>query len=72
MLGPRAAGRYLTWGGIFYLLLWLYGMGIAEPSFNVLPVNAAGSWLHFSLGLGMISTRWLVGARARGNMPHWD
>ena len=51
-----AARAYLIWGGVIYLVLWLYGLLIdKESAANFVPVNSADNWLHFVLGLGMIA-----------------
>ncbi|WP_262103524.1 DUF4383 domain-containing protein [Arthrobacter sp. Marseille-P9274] len=47
--------NYLIWGGVIYLVLWLYGLFINKDSAaNFVPVNTADDWLHFVLGVGMI------------------
>jgi hypothetical protein len=47
---------YLLYGGVIYLILWLYGtiIGRDTPA-NFVPVNTADNWLHFVLGIGMIA-----------------
>ncbi|MFV2119988.1 DUF4383 domain-containing protein [Streptomyces sp. Act-28] len=59
LLMARAAStarNFLVWGGLVYLLLWLYGLIIDQDSAaNFVPVNTADNWLHFFLGLGMIA-----------------
>lgn len=51
----RGARRYLLGGGLFYLLLWLYGVLIdLRGSENFMPVNDADNWLHLVLGVGML------------------
>ncbi|OEJ93581.1 hypothetical protein J116_003005 [Streptomyces thermolilacinus SPC6] len=50
------ARQYLIWGGVVYLVLWLYGLIIDHDSAaNFIPVNSADNWLHFVLGIGMIA-----------------
>jgi hypothetical protein len=49
------ARNFLIWGGIIYLVLWLYGLIIDKASTaNFVPVNTADNWLHLVLGVGMI------------------
>ncbi|CAL9581725.1 DUF4383 domain-containing protein [Streptomyces sp. enrichment culture] len=51
-----AARQFLIWGGVVYLVLWLYGLIIDHDSAaNFVPVNTADNWLHFVLGVGMIA-----------------
>ena len=50
-----ASRSYLVYGGVIYLVLWLYGLVIdRESAANFVPVNSADNWLHFVLGVGMI------------------
>jgi hypothetical protein len=52
---PGRAKQYLLYGGIVYLVLWLYGLLVGhDTSANFVPVNTADNWLHLVLGLGMI------------------
>ena len=52
----RQAKSYLIYGGVVYLVLWLYGLLIGhETPANFVPVNNADNWLHLVLGLGMIA-----------------
>ena len=46
---------YLVVGGLIYLGLWLYGLlaDLSGPR-NILPLNNADNWLHFSIGVVMI------------------
>lgn len=48
------ARAYLIGGGLIYLGLWVYGLliDLAGPR-NMLPLNNAGNWLHFSIGAVM-------------------
>ena len=58
------ARTYLIGGGAIYLLLWLYGLVIGEPSSaNFVPVNTADNWLHLFLGVGMIGAGVLASSR---------
>jgi Domain of unknown function (DUF4383) len=51
-----SARTYLIGGGVIYLALWLYGLIVGQDSgANFVPMNTADDWLHFVLGLGMIS-----------------
>ncbi|MCV9996382.1 DUF4383 domain-containing protein [Paeniglutamicibacter sp. ZC-3] len=57
MARTRSAARsYLLWGGVIYLLLWIYGLVIDHDSnANFVPVNNADNWLHLVLGLAMVA-----------------
>lgn len=51
-----AARNYLLWGGVIYLVLWIYGLLIDHESVaNFVPVNNADNWLHLVLGIGMVA-----------------
>ena len=51
-----AAVRYLIYGGVIYLVLWIYGLVIDRASSaNFVPVNTADNWLHLVLGLAMVA-----------------
>ncbi|MEG9247860.1 DUF4383 domain-containing protein [Arthrobacter sp. Soc17.1.1.1] len=55
------ARSYLLYGGIIYLVLWVYGLVIGEDSAgNFVPLNGADNWLHFLLGVGMIALALLL------------
>ncbi|WP_159617431.1 DUF4383 domain-containing protein [Arthrobacter zhaoguopingii] len=59
------AKNYLLWGGVIYLVLWLYGLFIDKTSAaNFVPLNTADDWLHFVLGVGMIALALLLGRSA--------
>jgi hypothetical protein len=62
MARTRGAARsYLLWGGVIYLLLWIYGLVIDHDSdANFVPVNAADNWLHLVLGIGMVALALLL------------
>jgi Domain of unknown function (DUF4383) len=50
------ARGYLIVGGVIYLALWLYGLIVGPDSgANFVPMNTADDWLHFVLGVGMIT-----------------
>ncbi len=59
---PRAQAKsFLLYGGIIYLILWLYGLIISlNTPANFVPVNTADNWLHFLLGVGMIALALLL------------
>ena len=60
-----AARHYLLWGGLVYLVLWLYGLLIdKESAANFVPLNSADDWLHLVLGIGMIALSFLRRDRA--------
>jgi hypothetical protein len=52
---PAGARNFLIWGGVVYLVLWLYGLLIDHGSAaNFVPVNSADNWLHLALGVAMV------------------
>jgi arginine exporter protein ArgO len=59
LLMARTAGHarnYLLFGGIVYLVLWVYGLVVGHDTpVNFVPVNNADNWLHLILGIGMIA-----------------
>lgn len=64
--GARGAKLYLIWGGIVYLLLWVYGLIVPHDSAaNIVPLNAADNWLHLGLAIAMIGLGALLGRPAR-------
>ena len=77
VLSRSVAGArgYLIWGGVIYLVLWLYGLIIDQASaVNFVPVNTADNWLHFLLGvvmivLGVALTRRKAAPSAAGYVP---
>jgi arginine exporter protein ArgO len=55
------AKNYLLYGGVIYLILWLYGLIIGHDTpASFVPVNTADNWLHFVLGLAMIALALLL------------
>ena len=58
---PALAKTYLVGGGVVYLVLWIYGLFIAQDSLaNFVPLNSADNWLHLVLGLGMIALGYIL------------
>ena len=58
LLARTTAGArgFLVYGGIVYLVLWLYGILIGHESVaNIVPVNTADNWLHLALGVAMVA-----------------
>jgi Domain of unknown function (DUF4383) len=50
------ARTYLVFGGIVYLVLFLYGLLVGQDSAaNFVPLNTADDILHLLLGIGMIA-----------------
>jgi hypothetical protein len=50
------ARSFLLYGGIIYLVLWVYGLVVdQESAANFVPLNAADNWLHLLLGVAMIA-----------------
>ena len=67
VLARRAvtARLYLLGGGVAYLGLWVYRLAIDQSSdANFIPIDEAGNWLHFGVGLGMLGLAYLA-ARAQ-------
>ena len=59
-----ASKNYFIWGGVIYLVVWLYGLLIdLDSSANFLGVNTAANWLHFLLGVVMIGAGFLLSRR---------
>lgn len=51
----QQARSFLIYGGVIYLVLWLYGLLVGDDTpANFVPVNGADNWLHLALGLAMI------------------
>ncbi|GAA3680197.1 DUF4383 domain-containing protein [Arthrobacter ginkgonis] len=68
---PAGARNYLIWGGVVYLVLWLYGLVIGHDSAaNFVPVNMADNWLHLFLGAGMVVLGLLLGRHERTDVRH--
>lgn len=62
----RGARNYLVWGGVIYLVLWLYGLIFqGNTGGNFVPINAADNYLHLFLGVVMILLGLLVGRSDR-------
>lgn len=56
--GARA---FLIWGGVIYLVLWIYGLVIdLDSSANFVSLNSADNWLHLVLGVGMVAVGFLL------------
>jgi hypothetical protein len=54
------ARQYLLWGGVVYLVLWLYGLFVGHESpANFVPLNTADNWLHLALGVTMVALSFL-------------
>jgi hypothetical protein len=50
------ARTYLVFGGVVYLVLFLYGLLVGQNSAaNFVPLNTADDILHLLLGIGMIT-----------------
>jgi arginine exporter protein ArgO len=64
--------NYLLYGGIVYLVLWIYGLFVGHDTpANFIPVNNADNWLHLVLGLGMIALAIALSrGTARGESAH--
>lgn len=56
------ARTFLIGGGVIYLVLWVYGLVVdQDSSANFVPLNSADNWLHFVLGVGMITLGVVLG-----------
>lgn len=66
----QQARSFLIYGGVVYLVLWLYGLlaGGQTPA-NIVPLNDADNWLHLALGLGMIILAILLSPRTTPKTP---
>lgn len=50
------AKSFLLYGGIIYLVLWVYGLVVDQDSAgNFVPLNAFDNYLHLLLGVAMIA-----------------
>lgn len=57
-----ASRRYLIFGGVIYLVLFIYGLiAVNNDAINFVPVNEADNWLHLALAAGMILLGLVVG-----------
>jgi hypothetical protein len=65
------AKSFLLYGGIIYLVLWIYGLLVGHDTpANFVPVNSADNWLHLLLGIGMIALALLLSRdTARATSP---
>lgn len=64
---PAQSKNFLLYGGIIYLVLWIYGLLIAPDSpANFVPVNNADNWLHLVLGLAMVALALLLSRNTDG------
>lgn len=64
LLGRTHTGArsYLLYGGVIYLVLFIYGLLIpGNSAANFVPLNGADNWLHLLLGIGMIALAVLLG-----------
>ena len=58
------ARRFLIGSGIIYVVLWIYGLFVADDgAANFVPVNSADNWLHLGLGVGMLALGFVLGRR---------
>lgn len=58
------ARNFLLWGGIIYLLLWIYGMIVDfDSAANFVPLSDANNWLHLGLGATMVALSFLPRSR---------
>ena len=53
--------NFLVYGGVVYLVLWIYGLVIdLDSEANFVSLNTADNWLHFGLGVAMIGVGLLI------------
>jgi hypothetical protein len=65
-----SARNYLLWGGVVYLVLWLYGLFVGPDSpANFVPLNTADNWLHLGLGITMVALSFLPRTRRAEAYP---
>jgi hypothetical protein len=61
------ARTYLVFGGVIYLVLFVYGLIVGQESAaNFVPVNTADDILHLILGIGMIGLGLALTRNRRG------
>lgn len=61
-----AARHYLLWGGLLYLVLWIYGLIVDfDSAANFVPLSDANNWLHLGLGVTMVALSFLPRATRR-------
>ena len=61
------ARTYLVFGGVIYLVLFVYGLIVGQESAaNFVPVNTADDILHLVLGLGMVGLGVALTRRSAG------
>jgi membrane-bound ClpP family serine protease len=71
LLARTATGAksFLLYGGIVYLVLWVYGLVVDQESAgNFVPLNGFDNILHLLLGVGMIALAVLLTRGARDRM----
>jgi len=67
------AKGFLLYGGIIYLILWVYGLLVGHESpANFVPLNNADNWLHLLLGLGMVALALLLSRDTAQSAPARD
>ncbi len=60
------ARSFLLFGGIIYLVLWVYGILFDQSSaLNFVPLNAADNWLHLLLGVAMVALAFILGPKSK-------
>jgi uncharacterized protein DUF4383 len=60
-----SARAFFLGGGAIYLVVWLYGLLIdTTSSANIIGVNDAANWVHFSLGIVMLGVGLVVDREA--------
>ena len=63
--GVGASRSFLLYGGIIYLVLWIYGLIIdLDSALNFVNLNTADNWLHLGLGVGMVGLALAVPRRS--------
>ncbi|MEU4804201.1 DUF4383 domain-containing protein [Actinosynnema sp. NPDC023587] len=67
----RGASLFLVSGGVFYMVLWFYGLvvGTAPGPANFLPINTADGWLHLCSALVMTGLGFALTRKASQTRP---
>jgi hypothetical protein len=53
-MAGSSAKTYLVYGGIIYLIVWIYGLVAGGGEYDIVGLNNADNWLHIGAGAGML------------------